>query len=68
MDENKINPDGPKPEDRKPVNPMDEEKPTVGTDAFKIPHIGKRTVRPLNLFDSGPFRGGSLGNKKNRRG
>jgi hypothetical protein len=64
MDERKINPEGPEPEDRKPTNPLSEDKPTVGSSTFKIPHIGKKATRPLDLFGSGPFRGGSLGNKK----
>lgn len=63
-DKSKINPEVPKPEDIKPINTVGEEKPTVGTGPYKIPHIGKRTIKPLDLFRSGPFRGGSLGNKK----
>jgi len=64
MDEKIINPEVPKPEEVKPINTVGEDKPTVGSGTYKLPHIGKRPIKQLDLFRSGPFRGGSLGNKR----
>ena len=60
-DKPNINPEGPKKEDVKPINPPEDEKPHVGPKHLRIPHVGKKKVKPFNLFNGGPFRGGSLG-------
>jgi hypothetical protein len=63
MEEKKanINPDGPPDHERKPINPSDEVNPTVGPSHLRIPHVGRKKVIRLDLFNTGPFRGGSLG-------
>ena len=62
-DKSNINPEGPEKKDVNPINPEKDETPHVGPDHLKIPHIGKKKVRPLNLFETGPNRGGSLGRR-----
>lgn len=62
-----INPEGPKKEEVKPINPVEDEKPHVGLKHLKIPHVGKREVKSLDLFNTGPFRGGSLGRKSRKK-
>ena len=71
MDEEKININPSPSEDegqRKRINPDGPPKKVVkGPGGITIPHVGVRPVKPLNLFGSGPYRGGSLGNFPKRK-
>lgn len=56
-------------EESKNINPKPEEekKSVVTGGGVTLPHIGKRKIIPLDLFSTGPHRGGSLGNWKKKK-
>ena len=71
-EEKKINPeaeDVPSHKKHQKLNPVPEQdkRDMINAGGIKIPHIGKKKTKPIDLFASGPSRGGSLGNWKKRK-
>ena len=70
-EEKKINPEPtelPPHQDHRKINPIPEQsKELIDAGGIKIPYIGKKKTFPIDLFGTGPSRGGSLGNWKKKK-
>ena len=58
--EKRINPSEENNGEQKQINKQ-KKQPTITAGNITIPHIGKKKTTPLDLFGTGPFRGGSSG-------